>query len=97
LHRIDGFVISDPARERWPSCIPPSASTRHQWLREAKYLSERVHPHASFKMCFSVYPEDEACGRLLRPTERRQSAALAGGHEKSCLKVAAICSSAQST
>ncbi|MEH2500373.1 hypothetical protein V1294_006852 [Bradyrhizobium sp. AZCC 1678] len=32
-----------------------------------------------------------------RPTELRQSAALANGHEKSCLKVAAICSSAQST
>jgi hypothetical protein len=43
------------------------------------------------------YPDDEACGRVLGLTERRQSAALASGHEKSCLKVAAICSSAQST
>ena len=34
---------------------------------------------------------------VLGLTERRQSAALASGHEKSCLKVAAICSSAQST
>jgi hypothetical protein len=46
---------------------------------------------------FSVYPDDGACGRVLGLTERRQSAALASSHEKSCLKVAAICSSAQST
>ena len=34
---------------------------------------------------------------VLGPTERRQSAAPTGSHEKSCLSVAAICCSAQST